>query len=106
MWHKLRMDIQSIQCVWIVDDHSLFREGLALVLESLRPGLQIEQLPGVEPLRDGIHDLATPDLILLDLHMPGPSGADAVREVRALVPSAALVALSGSDDPADRKSVV
>jgi DNA-binding NarL/FixJ family response regulator len=79
--------------VLAVDDQRVVREGLALIL-SLLPGVEVAGTAA-----DGEEALALaaerkPDVILMDLRMPGIGGAEATRRLRAAVPSAAVIVLT------------
>jgi DNA-binding NarL/FixJ family response regulator len=66
--------------VLIVDDHTLFREGLiAILANSIDIEVVGEAATGAEAL--GLVAACTPDVILMDITMPGMSGIDAAREI-------------------------
>lgn len=83
--------------VMLVDDHALFREGLALLLKG-RPNLQVvaEAATGEEALAQ--LESAHPDLVLLDLNLPGIGGVEACRLLKERVPELRVVILTMSDD--------
>ena len=76
--------------ILIADDHPLFREALRSLLET-DPGVRVigEAADGSEAVRLA-HDLR-PDLVLLDLVMPGGSGFDALRELTATTSARVLL---------------
>ena len=85
--------------VLLADPHALFRRGVRLVLEE-EPDIEVvgeagEGLDAVERVVELI-----PDLVLMDVRMPGVSGIEATRRVRELVPSVkvAILTVSESDD--------
>jgi DNA-binding NarL/FixJ family response regulator len=71
--------------VLIADDHPLFRKGLRSLLES-EPNIEVigEARTGDEAI--AIADTSHPDVILLDLKMPGRSGFEAARAISAISP--------------------
>src|SRR5262245_61212452 len=86
--------------VLICDDHALFRRGLLMVLEE-DPDIEViaEAGNGNEAIELAL-DL-TPDVILMDVRMPGRSGIDATREILESVPAAHVIFLTVSDDEED-----
>jgi two-component system nitrate/nitrite response regulator NarL len=84
----------------VVDDHSLFRRGLVALL-SQNAGLQVvgEAGDAGEALRHAAR--LQPDVILLDNHLPGVRGVDAVPGLREAAPGAAVLMLTVSEDEAD-----
>jgi DNA-binding NarL/FixJ family response regulator len=83
--------------VLIVDDHDLFRTGLrALVAES---GLDAAEAASGEAALRRVADLQ-PDVVVMDLNMPGMSGIEATRALLEIVPQAAVLILTISNDDA------
>lgn len=82
----------------LVDDHVLFREGLALLL---RPALDDATILEAGTCAEAFAVLAREgpvDLILMDLQMPGMPGLEGIALVRERHPDVPVVALSSSDD--------
>ena len=77
----------------LVDDHAIVREGLTRILERVGAGWQVQGasngFDALERLRSG-----TFDLIIADLSMPGMSGLELIRRVRAEFPSVRVLVLS------------
>jgi two-component system NarL family response regulator len=86
--------------VVVCDDHALFRRGLMMVLED-EPDLEVlaEAADGTEAV-DTCIDLA-PDVILMDVRMPGLSGIAATQAIRESMPTAKVIMLTVSDDEED-----
>jgi two-component system nitrate/nitrite response regulator NarL len=81
----------------IVDNHTLFRQGLVSLLQS-EPGFQVigEAGSGEEAL-----DLARqlqPDVVLMDVKMPGIGGVEATRRLLELMPPARVLMLTVSEE--------
>jgi len=76
------MSDQPIRIV-VVDDHTLFRRGMTALLGGV-PGFAIvgEAADGLEGIR--VVAALQPDVVLLDLNMPGISGKEVVRFLRSL----------------------
>ena len=86
--------------VLIVDDHALFRRGLELVL-AVEPDLEVvgEAADGIEAI-DMAAELA-PDVVLMDVRMPGVGGIEATRRIRTEQPMTKVVMLTVSEDEED-----
>ena len=85
--------------VLVVDDHDLFRTGLRNLLAE--HGVHVVgEAPNGEVALRLVRDLA-PDVVVMDLNMPGMSGVDATREITAVAPRTRVVVLTISIDSAD-----
>jgi DNA-binding NarL/FixJ family response regulator len=84
--------------VVIVDDHELFRAGVRSELDSLVD--IVGEAATVEDAVERIRD-EQPDVVLLDVHMPGGGGTEVMRRVAPDRPATRFLALSVSDDPED-----
>jgi DNA-binding NarL/FixJ family response regulator len=93
-----RPALESIR-VLLVDDHDLFRTGLRTLLEE--QGVQIvgEAAAGTEAIRL-VRELA-PDVVVMDINMPGISGVEATRQITAVAPLTRVLVLTISDQDAD-----
>jgi two-component system, NarL family, nitrate/nitrite response regulator NarL len=83
--------------ILIVDDHTLFRSGVKLLLKRQvdfevvgEAGDALEGIKRAKQLR--------PDVVLLDLHMPGTSGLEAIPLLKDEVPDAEIIMLTVSED--------
>ena len=76
----------------LVDDHDLFRTGLRNLLEE--QGIQIvgEAAAGEEAIRS-VRELA-PDVVVMDLNMPGMNGVEATREITSIAPLTRVLVLT------------
>jgi len=79
--------------VLLVDDHPVFRKGMKVVLEEgLRPGVEVSEAS------DGEQALALlqppPDVLVLDLSMPGRSGIDLLTEIKHRCPKLPVLIMS------------
>jgi DNA-binding NarL/FixJ family response regulator len=85
--------------VLIVDDHDLFRTGLRNLLEEEGVNVVGEAATGEEAVRSV--QLTTPDVVVMDLNMPGMSGVEATRHITAESPLTRVVVLTISDQDSD-----
>ena len=77
----------------LVDDHVLFRQGLMALLVEQRQWLVVgEAGNGEEAVR--LAAQLRPDIVLLDVEMPGMSGIEAARKIRLASPGSRIIALS------------
>ena len=83
----------------LVDDHDLFRTGLVNLLTEQGVHVIGEAATGDAALRL-VRDLA-PDVVVMDINMPGISGVDATREIAAFAPRTRVVVLTISADDGD-----
>lgn len=84
--------------ILIVDDHAVVRSGLKLLLEAEEDIVVVAEAGSAD---EGVRAarLEKPDVVLLDVVMPGRSGIEATPELRKAAPSARVLVLSMQDDP-------
>ncbi|MGE5303419.1 MAG: response regulator [Alphaproteobacteria bacterium] len=86
--------------VLLVDDHTLFRKGLVGILEKDKEFQVVgEAENGAEAINKAKE--LRPDLVVMDIHMPGTNGIDATRRIRELLPSSKVVILTVSEKDKD-----
>ncbi|MGY1750873.1 response regulator [Modestobacter sp. SYSU DS0511] len=90
------VDDESLRVV-VADDHPVYREGLAALLASV-PGIAV-----VGTAADGAEAVSLarqeqPDVVVMDVQMPGLDGIEATRRVTAEQPSVGVVVLTMSED--------
>lgn len=83
--------------VVLVDDHALMRGGIRSILD------QADHITVVGKAEDGREGIAlasrlVPDVVLIDIGMPGLNGVEAARKIRAIDPGIAVIALSMHSD--------
>lgn len=84
--------------VLLVDDHTLFREGIALLLRPLVQPLETWEAGSCEEAVAVIEQRGAADLVLIDLGLPGASGLEGVQRLRAAHPEMPVVVMSSADD--------
>jgi DNA-binding NarL/FixJ family response regulator len=83
--------------VLIADDHPLFREGLHGLLESLADTEVVgEATTGAEAIREA--KVVQPDVILMDIKMPGINGIEATRQIVAASPHVSILMVTMLED--------
>jgi len=82
-----------------VDDNDLFRKGLRTLLEEEHVDVAGEARTGAEALAE-IGSNA-PEVVVMDLNMPGMSGVEAIREMTAIAPLTRVLVLTSSHEDAD-----
>ena len=89
--------------VVIVDDHEIFRAGVRAELEGL-----VDVLADVGSVEEAVRVITErrPDVVLLDVHMPGGGGVEVIRKVAETMPAQRFLALSVSDAAEDVIAVV
>lgn len=89
--------------VVLVDDHGLFRSGVRAEL-----GRQVEVVGEADDVQPAIELIASlrPDVVLLDVHLPGGGGQAVVQAIKASDPEVRFLALSASDAPEDVIGVI
>jgi DNA-binding NarL/FixJ family response regulator len=83
--------------VLVVDDHRSFRCAAAMVIEAADGFLVVGAVTTGEESLDAARALR-PDLVLMDVHLPGMGGLEATRRLRALACPPVVVLLSTYDE--------
>jgi DNA-binding NarL/FixJ family response regulator len=87
----------------LVDDHALFRAGVRAELDGL-----VEIVGEAGDVDGAVSTIVAcaPDVVLLDVHLPGGGGVEILRRLAVEAPGARCLALSVSDDPEDVIAVI
>ena len=87
--------------VLIADDHTVVRKGLQALLSAKRYGIEIvgEASNGFEAVQKASELM--PDVILMDLVMPGKTGLEAIAEIKQMQPQARILVLTSFADDAN-----
>ncbi len=83
--------------VLLADDHALVREGTRRLLEA-EPDIRVVAEAGDGQAAVEQAELHRPDVAIVDVAMPGMSGIEATRRIKAHLPSVAVLALTAYDD--------
>ena len=84
--------------VVVVDDHPLFRSGLRLLLEDLGLAVVAEAADGAAAVEQALAH--RPDVVVMDLHMPGVNGVEATRQITSAAPAVRVLVLTMVEDDA------
>ena len=84
--------------VLVIDDHAVVRSGIRLLLEA-EEDIEVVAEAGTAEEAVRAARLEKPDVVLLDVVMPGTSGIEATPDIRAAAKSAGVLVLSMQDDP-------
>jgi two-component system response regulator NreC len=82
--------------VFVVDDHTLVRQGIVGLLDS-QPDIEVVGQAGNAQEAFAAIPAASPDVVLMDVAMPGQNGLDATREIRERFPTAQVLILTIHD---------
>jgi RNA polymerase sigma factor (sigma-70 family) len=91
--------------VLVVDDHAMFRTGVRAELEKDPRIAVVGEAEDVDSAVPAVL-AARPDVVLLDVHMPGGGGAEVIRRVATTAPEVRFLALSVSDAAEDVIGVI
>lgn len=83
--------------VWLVEDSAIYRRGLARAIDRADGMCCTGQFETAEEALDALGE-KSPDVVMLDVGLPGMSGLDALAEFRRRAPEARLVVLTVFDD--------
>jgi DNA-binding NarL/FixJ family response regulator len=86
--------------VLVCDDHAVFRRGLTMVLE-MESDIEVVGEAARGDLAVDLTLELLPDVVLMDVRMPGLSGIDATRRIRDLAPASRILMLTVSDEDKD-----
>jgi DNA-binding NarL/FixJ family response regulator len=94
---------ENLPTVVLVDDHAIFRAGVRAELDGL-----VTILGEAGDVESAVREIVerAPDVVLLDVHLPGGGGVEILRRLSTEAPDAKCLALSVSDDPEDVIAVI
>lgn len=84
--------------ILLADDHAIVREGYRALLEKRGMRVVAEAADGAEAYR--LYKETAPDLVIMDLAMPGIGGVEAIRRIRRRDPKARILAFTMHQNPA------
>ncbi|ANB75498.1 LuxR family transcriptional regulator [Paraburkholderia phytofirmans OLGA172] len=90
----------------VADDHELIRQGVKGLLRGLDPDAQFDEADSWETLAAAARPDADHDLAIVDLHMPGMSGASSLEALLKANPALPVVVLSAEESPDEMRAVL
>jgi DNA-binding NarL/FixJ family response regulator len=90
----------------VADDHELIRQGVKGLLRGLDPDAQFDEADSWETLAAAARPDANHDLAIVDLHMPGMSGASSLEVLLKANPALPVVVLSAEESPDEMRAVL
>ncbi|OZC03325.1 response regulator [Rubricoccus marinus] len=92
--------------IYLVDDHPIMRDGIKLLLQREEDmqlcGEAVNAAEALQALNSGVE----PDLLVVDLSLPGISGLDLIKQVRSLYPDLLILTLSAHDESVYAERVI
>jgi DNA-binding NarL/FixJ family response regulator len=80
--------------MYIIDDHPLVRQAIAMLLRRMRPASKVVELEKFSELQAAIIKNGEPELFVLDLLLPGVKGTSAVKEIKGMYAAVPLAVIS------------
>lgn len=90
----------------IADDHTLFREALVKYIERAEPSAEITEARDLHDVMETMERDLKPDIVLLDMRMPGMNGLKGLEKFRELYEKTPVILLSGVAEPHDVKGAL
>jgi DNA-binding NarL/FixJ family response regulator len=90
----------------LADDHTLFRDGFALLFQQLETGAEVLEAGHLEEAMAFAACHPDADLMLLDLNMPGMNGQEGIQRVSEAYPQLPVVVVSGSESKESVQAVM
>lgn len=81
--------------VAIIEDHDEYRESISYILQTTEGFSSVGKCSSVE---EALYSLTNPDVILLDINLPGISGIEGIKKIKQKCPEARVVMLTVFDD--------
>ncbi len=96
--HHVNPSDDSRRSVWIVEDNAEFRKQLKRMLNAGAPFSCEKDFRTCEPLLAELAESSPPDIVLMDIGLPGMSGIEGIARIKAVSPATEVVVLTVFDD--------
>jgi len=94
----LRTDTTVAVSVWLIEDNQLYRQTIEELVNQTSQMHCDRAFSNCEDALEALHDDPPPDVILLDVGLPGMDGIDGVSRIKALSPTSQIIILTVHDD--------
>lgn len=84
--------------VWVVEDNDFYRNSLVEALEKTEQYGKILRFRACEEMLERLEQETPPDVILLDIELPGMNGIEGIGRIKAITPSTRIIILTIHDD--------
>lgn len=92
--------------VILADDHALFRDGFALLLQQHEPGVECQIGSSFDDALTLLQTHSDADILMLDLNMPGMRGVSSVQAVQQKYPGLPVVILTGEESRSQMEALL
>ncbi len=82
--------------IFVIDDHPLMREAIAMLVRRLSPNTQVVELGRIAVVAQAVEKHGMPQLICLDLKLPDTHGVSGIRELKRSYPEVPIMVLTAS----------
>ncbi len=90
----LHTDRDQALNVWIVEDDELYRESVVALIRQTGGMTCLGAFTSCEEALEALEEQPVPDVVLMDLNLPGMSGIEGIAHIKALVPTTDLIVLT------------
>jgi DNA-binding NarL/FixJ family response regulator len=90
----------------MADDHALFRDGFALLLQQHEADMQCSVAGSLDAALDLLRAVPDTDLLMLDLHMPGMHGAQSIQMLQQQYPGLPVIILSAEESRSQMEALL
>lgn len=98
MNEKLAAQSEKVNSIWLVEDNNRFRANIGELINET-PGLKCTlAVPSCEEALLRLESDAAPDILLMDIGLPGIDGIEGIRRVKSVAPSIQVIMLTVFDD--------